>query len=344
MKKVIVAPLYWGLGHASRCVPIINALKRNHFTPVLASDGEALYFLQKEFPELEVITLPSYQISYGKNLKWSLLKKLFSIQKVVQQERKIIDAYIENNSNVVGIISDNRFGVRSQKVPSVYTTHQLNVLSGLFTPLTSFIHQRIIRKFDECWIPDEPDSQFSGKLSIATKKLRQKYIGVLSRFQEKQSAEEIDILIVLSGPEPNRSALERKMIEVFKDSERSVILVRGKVESEQIKRKEGKIQLVNYMLSAELESAMNAARLVVCRSGYSSVMDLVSLRKTALLIPTEGQNEQEYLGRYLQEKGYFSYARETDFSINSLELVQAYDLKLERKELEEELFGLFKRK
>ncbi len=344
MKKVIVAPLYWGLGHASRCVPIIHALKRNHFTPVLASDGEALYFLQKEFPELEVITLPSYQISYGKNLKWSLVKKLFSIQKVVKQERKVIDAYVENNSNVVGIISDNRFSVRSHKVPSVYITHQLNVLSGFFTPLTSFIHQRIIRKFDECWIPDEPGSQFSGKLSLTTKKLHQKYIGILSRFKEKHSTEEAGVLIVLSGPEPNRSELERRMIEVFKHSERSVTLVRGKVESEQIKRKEGKIQVVNYMLSEELENVINSAELVICRSGYSSVMDLVSLGKKALLIPTEGQNEQEYLGRYLQEKGYFSYVREKDFSINSVELALRYDLKFERKELEEDLFGLFKRK
>ena len=132
-KKIIVAPLNWGLGHASRCVPIINALLENSFIPIIASDGNSLVFLQKEFPRFEYIELPSYNISYGKNLKLKLLLQAHKILKTVRKEQKIIELYVAQNKDVIGIISDNRFGVRSDKIPSVYITHQLNVLSGFTT-------------------------------------------------------------------------------------------------------------------------------------------------------------------------------------------------------------------
>jgi len=185
MKKIIIAPLNWGLGHATRCVPIIKELQKSNFTPVIASDGTALQFLIKEFPSLEFFELPSYKISYGRNLKWSLIRKIPTIVRVVHKERLLIQEYIHQNPNVVGIISDNRFGCYYTKIPSVYITHQLNVLSGFLTPVTSFFHRRVIRKYNECWIPDEENSVYSGKLSRSSKNLNQKYIGVLSRFKNK---------------------------------------------------------------------------------------------------------------------------------------------------------------
>ena len=186
MKKIIVAPLNWGLGHASRCIPIINSLLENSFTPIIASDGNALLFLKKEFPDLEFLELPSYNISYAKNLKWSLLLQIPIILRSIKKEGKYIDDFVTEN-NVIGIISDNRFGVRSKKVHSVYITHQITVLSGIFTFFTSKIHQNIIRKFDECWIPDFENSEFSGKLSVSKNNLNQKYIGVLSRFKKVEN-------------------------------------------------------------------------------------------------------------------------------------------------------------
>lgn len=129
-KKIIVAPLNWGLGHASRCIPIIQFLQKNHYTPVLASDGEALLFLRKEFPDLESLELPSYEISYAKNLKIGLLMQAPKVMNAVLKEQKVLQKYIVENREVVGVISDNRLGVRSTAVPSVYITHQLRVLSG----------------------------------------------------------------------------------------------------------------------------------------------------------------------------------------------------------------------
>jgi len=342
MKKIIIAPLNWGLGHATRCVPIIKELQKSNFTPVIASDGTALQFLIKEFPSLEFFELPSYKISYGRNLKWSLIRKIPTIVRAVHKERLLIQEYIHQNPNVVGIISDNRFGCYYTKIPSVYITHQLNVLSGFLTPVTSFFHRRVIRKYNECWIPDEENSVYSGKLSRSTKNLNKKYIGVLSRFKKQELPQDIDVLILLSGPEPNRTQLEIKLTSIFKTSSKKVYLIQGVVEKIQKTTKENQLTIVNFMLTKQLEHTLNLSKMVICRAGYSSVLDLVSLRKKALLIPTKFQNEQEYLAKYLQQKGYFSFVKERKVNKNTLDVFPEFTpANYQKKVFNSKLFHLF---
>ncbi|MFY0632007.1 MAG: glycosyltransferase [Flavobacteriaceae bacterium] len=342
MKKIIVAPLNWGLGHASRCVPIIIALLENGYTPVLASDGNALKLLKKEFPNLDALELPSYHISYGKSVKRTLFFKTFSILKAVKEERKLLNTYLNQNADIVGIISDNRFGMYSQKIPSVYITHQINVLSGIFTPITSYFHRRIIHRFNECWIPDNEGSKFSGKLSASKKKLRQKYIGILSRLKQNPLELNVDVLIVLSGPEPNRSQLEEKLKELFKETSRRVWLVRGVIEERQVIEEYGSVKTFNFMQSKELETALNSSKFVICRSGYSSIMDLISLNKKALLIPTKGQNEQEYLANYLQAKNYFGWVSEEKLNHETLKVLDdSFGIDYQEKKIDPKLFDLF---
>lgn len=344
-RKIIVAPLNWGLGHATRCVPIINALIKSDFSPVIASDGSSLEFLKKEFKDLEFIELPPYHISYGKNLKWSLLMKVPHILKAVKQEQQILNNYLSENKDVAGIISDNRFGMYSSLVPSVYITHQIRVLAGPLTPFTSYFHQRIIKRFDECWIPDEKGSQFSGKLSESSLPLNQKFIGILSRFKRKELEKEIDILIVLSGPEPNRTYLENSFKEKFYNTELKVLLVKGKIEPEEKETCHGKLRILNFALTERLETLLNSAKYVVCRSGYSSVMDLLTLGKRACLIPTKDQNEQEYLAKYLQQNRLFDIIKEKeiqsfDFTVDS----QLSESDCKAQGLDPALFSLFKSK
>ena len=342
MKKIIIAPLNWGLGHATRCVPIIKELQKSNFTPVIASDGTALQFLIKEFPSLEFFELPSYKISYGRNLKWSLIRKIPTIVRAVHKERLLIQEYIHQNPDVVGIISDNRFGCYYTKIPSVYITHQLNVLSGFLTPVTSFFHRRVIRKYNECWIPDEENSLYSGKLSRSSKNLNQKYIGVLSRFKKQELPQDIDVLILLSGPEPNRTLLEIKLTSIFKTSSKKVYLIQGIVEKTQKTTKENQLTIVNFMLTKQLEHTLNLSKMVICRAGYSSVLDLVSLRKKALLIPTKFQNEQEYLAKYLQQKGYFSFVKERKVNKNTLDVFPEFTpANYQKKVFNSKLFHLF---
>ena len=326
MKKVIVAPLNWGLGHATRCIPIIHALERNNFTPIIASDGDALELLKKEFPKLEYIKLPSYHIRYGKNVKSSLLRQGPKFLKAIKGEKEVIRKYLISNNDISGIISDNRPGVRSKKVPSIYITHQLHVLSGLSTFITSRAHQSMIKKFDECWIPDEKGSPFSGRLSIIDQfSIPVKYIGVLSRFKSEPLPIKSDILIVLSGPEPNRSLLENKLLREFEKYQGKVTLVRGLLQGQKRANDHGKIKMYNYLLATELEKELNQAKLVICRSGYSSIMDLAVVGKKAVFIPTKGQDEQEYLAKHMEKQGIAPFISEKEFELKSLEKSSLYE-------------------
>ena len=344
-KKIIVAPLNWGLGHASRCVPIIHLLLKNKYTPIIASDGNALAFLRKEFPSLDFLKLPAYDIEYAKNLKLSLLLQLPKIWNAVKKEQKLIQKFINENKDVVGVISDNRFGVRNENIPSVYITHQMNVLTGFTSFFTSKIHQIIIKKFDECWIPDNHKSEFSGKLSIFKHNFNSKFIGVLSRFKKESIPELIDVLIVLSGPEPNRTYLEIKLNKEFSNSDKKVTLVQGKVEKHQKKTIDKNITTYNYLLSRELQRLLNMSKIVLCRSGYSSIMDLAVLEKKVFFIPTKNQTEQEYLATYLSDKKKAPFCDEDDFTIKKLSEIENYvGLKSEETRLNPALFCLFEGK
>ncbi|WP_310994085.1 glycosyltransferase [Aequorivita marina] len=328
-KTVLVAPLHWGLGHATRCIPIIRALQTQGFKVLLASDGAALHLLRKEFPLLETVELPSYNITYPKNgnlFKWKILLQVSQIRKTIASEEKIVERLVSENK-IQGIISDNRFGVHNKRIPSVYITHQLNVLTGSTTFFSSKMHQRIIRKFDRCWVPDTEDSHnnLSGKLGHVTKSdLPIKYIDILSRMEKRKIPQSISILILISGPEPQRTALEETLKPLFKNSEKRVVMVQGKVEANQKWTTFGNIEIVNYMTSPELEETLNKTELVICRSGYTTIMDLTMLGKKAFFIPTPGQYEQEYLAVYLEKLGLAPYAKQQELQLDDLDKLTAY--------------------
>lgn len=344
--KIIVAPLNWGLGHATRCVPIIRFLLANNYTPILASDGISLKFLQKEYPDLESFELPSYNISYSKNLKWSLLFQIPKILKAIRKEKQWIADFISKRDDVIGIISDNRFGVRHHSVPSVYITHQLNVLSGFTTFLSSAIHQIYINKFDECWVPDTKEHTLSGKLSKAKKlSIPIKFIGALSRLKKNKLPIKNDVLIILSGIESQRKQLEELLIEKFQNSTKTIVLVQGLVEDNQKESIVKGIKVYNYLLSDALEKEINQSEVIVCRSGYSSIMDLAVLHKKAFFIPTKNQSEQEYLAKHLQEQQLASFSSAKDFTKESLNTVDKYKgLKIANTNLSKDLLGLFQGK
>jgi len=315
------------LGHATRCIPIINALLKANFEPVLASDGDTLLLLQREFPLLQSVELPSYNIRYpknGKNLRFKLLSQLPSTISAIKRERKIVSKFIDKE-NIAGIISDNRFGVFSKKVPSVYITHQLNVLSGKTTFITSKIHQQLIKKFDECWVPDlEGNQNYSGTLGHLKKHhLNLKYIGILSRFQPKELEIKYDLLLLLSGPEPQRTLLENNLLLELNGYKGKILMVRGVFYATEINAASN-FHIVNYLLANELEEAINQSNLVISRSGYSTIMDLAALGKKAFFIPTSGQFEQEYLAKILQEKMVAPYAKQDEFTAAKLDDINKY--------------------
>ena len=236
-KNILVAPLNWGLGHATRCIPIIRALEINGFTPILASDGNAFKMLQKEFPHLTHLELPSYKIEYpenGQDFKWKMLKSLPDLFRAILEEKQIVKQWVKEY-NLIGIISDNRLGVFSKKVHSVFITHQLNVLTGSTTLISSKLHRKIIDKYHECWVPDFEDKpNLSGKLGHLKKQHpKVKYIGPLSRFEKSIVAKKYDLLVLLSGPEPQRGMLENYLREIVPEYNGKVVFVCGVMETVQ---------------------------------------------------------------------------------------------------------------
>ncbi|MEL6975845.1 MAG: glycosyltransferase, partial [Bacteroidota bacterium] len=324
--------LNWGLGHATRCIPIINALLERGHQPFLASDGVALSLLQKEFPELPAFELSSYKIKYaekGRNFKVKMIWDSPKVIKAMRAEKKEIKKLIKKHE-FDGIISDNRLGVYSKKLPCVFITHQLNVLSGNTTWMSSKAHQKIIKKFDACWVPDVSGKpNLTGKLGHLTKtKLNIAYLGPLSRFEKKDMPLKYDLMVLLSGPEPQRTFLEEKLLEELKQFEGKVLFVKGKIEDEQnreeIQLEKGHIEVYNFMQSRTLEEAINSSAQVLCRSGYTTVMDLAKLEKKAFFIPTPGQYEQEYLAKRLQKQELVPFCKQVDFTLSELERITKF--------------------
>lgn len=327
-KNILVAPLNWGLGHATRCIPIIKALEAHNFNPIIASDGVALALLKKEFPHLVSVELPPYDISYaekGKNFKWKLLAQMPKMFKAVYSERKIVNQIIENHS-IEGIISDNRLGVYSTKIPSIFMTHQLNVLSGKTSWLTTKVHSKFISKFNQCWVPDNDSmSNLTGKLGHLKNPLKNLvYIGPLSRFEKRRKKIKYDLMVILSGPEPQRTLLEQKIIKELESYEGNVVFIKGVVEANQICSVIGSITFYNFMNSEQLENTFNQSEKVLCRSGYTTVMDLAKLGKKAFFIPTPGQYEQEYLAEKYKIDGIAPSCKQEEFSIDKLKTIENY--------------------
>jgi len=328
-KTILVAPLNWGLGHATRCIPIIKALQENNFIPIIASDGIALELLRKEFPYLKFLKLPSYKIEYaknGKNFKWKLLQNLPRMINAIRKEKKIVQSWITEHE-IDGIISDNRLGVFSKKIPSVYITHQLRVMSGNTTWLSSKLHQNILKKHTECWVPDFATSpNLAGELSHLNKhSLKLNYIGPLSRMNKKDLPKKYDLMIILSGPEPQRGILEEKLKIEVQRFQGNVVFIRGVVEPNQIKEQIDTVSYYNYMNGRQLEQTFNESDIVLCRSGYTTIMDLAKLEKKAFFIPTPGQYEQLYLAKKLKEEGIVPFNDQESFTIENLKEVDLYN-------------------
>lgn len=350
MANILVAPLNWGLGHATRCIPIIQALQDDGYGVIIGSDGIALALLQKEFPHLQTVTLPSYDIEYAKkgaHFKRKMLFNLPKIAKAIRREHKALEEILERY-DIDGVISDNRLGLYTSKVPTVFITHQLQILSGKTTRLTTFLHTHFIKRFTECWVPDYQGSSYiSGILGHPEKIMPNiHYIGPLSRMKKETTTSKYDVLVILSGPEPQRSMLEDLLLIELKKYNGSILLVRGLIEKEETRSQQKNIELVNFLTSSKLSKVMNSVDFVIARSGYTTIMDLAALQKKAFFIPTPGQTEQEYLAKRLKEKGIAPFSKQEDFKVKDLAklcVYKGFEDPQERIVLRQ-FFGLFKSK
>jgi UDP-N-acetylglucosamine transferase subunit ALG13 len=322
--KVLVAPLDWGLGHATRCIPIINEFLSNRCTVILAADGAQKALLQEEFPTLSFVQIPGYRIKYGKNRAFTLIRLIMSIPKIlirVKQENAWLRGFASQDRPDL-IISDNRYGLYLPGIVSVFITHQLSIrtsFGAVADRLLQRVNYRAIRRFTLCWVPDVAGEEISlaGKLSHSRRMpaVPTRYIGWLSRFGAAGAGAAsagaasvggggpVDLLVVLSGPEPQRTLLEKMILEQAAGCGCEIVLVRGLPGGGAAVAVPSGVLVYDHLAARELESLICRSSMVLARSGYSTVMDLARLGKKAIFIPTPGQTEQEYLGTYLAGKG-----------------------------------------
>lgn len=335
-KKILFSSLNWGLGHAVRDIPLIKQLLAENYKVIIATEGASAELLKKEFPQLLHIQLKSFNIKYHKKNAF-VFKMLLQIPKIVlgiykehKQTQKII-----NQHKIDLIISDNRYGVYSKKIPSIFITHQIFIqlpkqIKFLEEIVFNFL-QKKLNKFTKNLIPDyKNEINLTGKLSHK-QKLSAKYhfIGVLSQFQKKEQIKKQfknDILIILSGPEPQKTIFFNKILKQLKHTNKKVLIVAAKPEKD-FSKTNSNIKIISHLLRNEMENAILNSKIIISRAGYTTIMDLVKLQKKAILIPTPSQTEQEYLAEHLNNMNLFIFKEQNNFlieeAINDLNSVKA---------------------
>ncbi|MFM2139001.1 MAG: hypothetical protein RJA57_1308 [Bacteroidota bacterium] len=309
--RILVAPLDWGLGHATRCIPLIQELLTQGADVWLAGEGTQEALLREEFPQLPFLPLPGYRVRYartGTGLAWQLLRQLPRLRQAIRNEHRWLKTMVLKHG-FQGVISDNRYGLHHRNVPCFLLTHQLRIQSPLGAwseRLLQRTHYRLLRPFTACWVPDTPgEDNLAGALAHPTRlpSIPVHYIGWLSRFTAKSMPVEKDrLLVILSGPEPQRSIWENRLLEQLAAYPHPVTLVRGLPGHQRLIPSTSTLECHNHLDTSALGDAWQRAGFVLCRSGYSSLMDATRLGRPCIVVPTPGQTEQEYLARYGMER------------------------------------------
>jgi UDP-N-acetylglucosamine transferase subunit ALG13 len=334
---VLVAPLDWGLGHATRCIPIINHLNALGIRVVIAARGSQKKLLEQEFPHLEYLDIPVYDIIYqtGFLLKWGIIFHAPRLLRQIRTENRWLEE-TRQLYHIDAIISDNRYGLHNKNLFCVFVTHQLSIQTGSVLKMgswrlavTRWMDQIILKwnyhfinKFSVCWVPDEEgNSSLAGRLSHppVLPGIPVKYIGILSRFRPvNEYASKITLLIMLSGPEPQRTLFENVLLAQLAGTSIQALLLRGLPENERpVPFIRNGVSVFNHLSADRLGKIISGSTFIIARSGYSTIMDLVRLKKTAILVPTPGQTEQEYLGHYLNEKKWMYSVQQKNFNIEA---------------------------
>ncbi len=325
--KIFFPVLNWGLGHASRSLPLIRKYLNLGHDVIAASDGEALLMLRKELPDQKVLQLPGYGIHYSsKYMPVNMLRYGPRMLKSMKTEHELTDAIVKRE-HIDCIISDNRYGCYHQSIPSALITHQLQVFTGQKL-LDIYIRRQIrgwCRKFSEIWIPDQaPPDNITGELSgVDTSPVPKYFLGVISELTCKPAVGFYNAIAVISGPEPQRTNFEELVIKELSQLDGKFAIVCGKPGTEETTREENNLTIIPYMTRAQLSGLLDKTEIVISRSGYTTLMDLAKTGHKSILCPTPGQYEQVYLADRLALLGQCIYKRQENLNLRkALEDVQ----------------------
>ena len=325
-KTILYAVLNWGLGHATRSIPIIQYLIQENYKLIIVSDGAALTLLQNEFPGQTFESTQSYGVVYGttsKDFNLTLAGQIPKFISVIKKEHQQCISLCQHYQ-VDYIISDNRYGYYHEKIPSAFLCHQLHLRypdSKIIEKMVNKTYQAYQQKFSKLWVPDlSPPANISAAMSNLNWK-NVNYLGIDSRFEKIDRANKYDYLAILSGPEPQRSLLEAELLSKLNEMSGNFALVRGTTSNRTI-HAETHVQVFDLLTSSELNQLICASKTIICRSGYTSILDLMKLDKNAILIPTPGQAEQIYLADNLAKLNYFHITHQGNIQLSSSTTLQ----------------------
>lgn len=322
-KQILLAPLDWGLGHTTRCIPLLRYLLANNNKVIIACNETQKTILSTEFKCINFTHLEGYEIAYAKRKRLLPLKLLWQLPRLwlkIRYEHNWLNKIIATEKIDV-VISDNRYGLYTTEAHCIFMTHQLEIQVPF--PLIRLI-QRLnyfyIEKFHACWVPDDATKPgLAGKLSHPEQmpKIPVTYLGSLSRLKPIQKKNTVyKWLISISGPEPQRTLFEKKLIAWMFTHQDSCVLVRGKPGStDDISDSlPPHCTFYNHISTSQLEDLLSVSAYVICRSGYTSIMEMFTAGISCILVPTPGQTEQEYLAQHLMEqKKCYSFSQDANF-------------------------------
>jgi len=325
-KAVSIAPLHCRLGHATRCIPLIHALEALNYTIYIAGEGKQASILKEAFPNATMIPLKGYRIHYAKQKKFLIPTILFQVPKIIIsiiREHQWLKK-ISKQHHFDLIISDNRYGFYHKEITSVFITHQLEIQTPYkwLTRLCQNISYRYINKFNACWVADmQSPNHIAGNL-VNTNKLPTIdiwYMNCLSRLQdyviESNNENKIKFLGIVSGPEPQRAIFETILWNSGNELNYPFVIVAGVPDEKLYNKLTSKGTLYHHLSGKALAEQINDAEFIICRGGYTTLLELIPFKKKLILIPTPGQTEQEYLAHYWHEKKWAIYFDQEHFNL-----------------------------
>lgn len=292
-KTILIAPLDWGMGHLTRCLPLIHVFLKNECKIIFAGTTFQCEWVKRECPNIITEEVEGYQIrldsdkSTYRQMLTQTSKMLYAIKAEKEVAQKLSEKY-----SVDTIVSDNRYGFRTPKTQSIFITHQL---APPVPKLRTLVTKKIlnwVNEFDECWIQDEEQGALCPELNKSELNIPKSFIGWSSRFSKVASPILNKYTFIASGPEPQLSKFSQEIAKIVERTGKNYQLV--------VPKDLGlKNQVVNPS-TEELNKIINASEIIVSRAGYTSIMELSVVGKKAILVPTPGQYEQSYLAQSVQ--------------------------------------------
>ncbi len=323
-RKIFFAILDMGLGHATRSLPIVKKCIELEWQVIIGCSGRSLIFLEKEIPQASFVEMADYGLRYSEK-GVSVLRIMVKFPRllcVILSEHKFIRQYIHENKVDI-ILSDHRYGCFSKEIPSFLLTHQLRFIAPKSIRYLEFLgvlfNNYFHCKYSAVIVPDtlqKNQGLISGDMSKITGEKAYYFAGILSSLSRQENLKnDIDVFISISGPEPQRTVLERIIRAQINDIPGKKVVALGLPESNFIEHTHPDIIIYHHLARTEMELFMNKSQIIISRSGFSTIMELAELTKKALFIPTPGQTEQFYLAERLYKNKWFYFVQQDKLNL-----------------------------